>query len=187
MTTLLLRPAAPAAKCAELSFVAALAVADAFEAFGAVGVQLKWPNDVLIGGEKAAGILLESSGVSEGRLDWLAIGFGLNLVWAPEDTPYPATALSAHVASIPKPSTALASLADAWAGWFEAWITEGFSPIREAWLARARGLGETLTARIGSAEIKGIFEGLDPSGALILRTAAGQRTVAAGEVFFPRQ
>jgi BirA family transcriptional regulator, biotin operon repressor / biotin---[acetyl-CoA-carboxylase] ligase len=186
MTTLLLRPEAPAAKCAELSFVAGLAAVDAFEALGGRDVQLKWPNDVLIGGAKAGGILLESSGAASDRLDWLAIGFGLNLAWAPRETPYPATALAEHVALAATPEQALTALAGAWANWFTLWTGHGFAPIRDAWLSRARGLGEPIVARLGNTEIEGVFEDLDPTGALVLRTTSGHRTIAAGEVFFGR-
>ncbi len=188
MTTLLLRPAASPAKAAELSFVAGLAVAEAFEMLVATNIALKWPNDVLIGEAKAAGILLESSGASEGRLDWLALGFGLNLAWAPEGTPYPATSLAAATGTAPPgPEAVLGVLAEAFARQYETWERGGFAPIRAAWLARARGRGERIVARLANAEIEGVFADLDDSGAMILETATGRRAISAGEVFFVRR
>lgn len=185
MATLLLRPDASPAKAAELSFVAGLAVADTFEMLGATSITLKWPNDVLIGEAKAAGILLESSGATEGRLDWLAIGFGLNLAWAPEGTPYPATSLATATAvPPPEPEAVLGVLAAAFARRYETWEREGFAAVRAAWLARARGRGGRLVARLGREEIEGVFLDLDETGALILETAAGRRAISAGEVFF---
>ena len=81
--TLLLRPQAPQAVIGQLSFVAALAVAEMAAQFapGAV-IQVKWPNDVLGNGRKLAGILLESGQDPEGR--WLAIGIGVNLASLPQ-------------------------------------------------------------------------------------------------------
>lgn len=60
----------------------------------------------------------------------------------------------------------------------------GFAPIRNAWLARAARLGEPIIARIGATENRGIFEGIDDSGALILRTGAGRQVIPAADVFF---
>lgn len=185
--TLLLRPKAPPARAAQLSFAAGLAAAETFETLGARNVALKWPNDVLIGEGKAAGILLESSGAMEGRLDWLAIGFGLNLAWAPDGVPYPATCLSAETCMpAPSPEDALGVLAGAFSRYTLAWAAEGFAPIRTAWLAKARGRGEKIVARIGREEIEGVFRDLDEGGALILETSAGPRAISAGEVFFVR-
>jgi BirA family biotin operon repressor/biotin-[acetyl-CoA-carboxylase] ligase len=187
MVTLLLRPDVPPARAAELSFVAALAVADTLSELGAPSVALKWPNDVLIGDAKAAGILLESSAASGGRLDWLAIGVGINLAWAPEGTPYPATCLAAHrAAPAPEPECALAALAKDWSRHYDNWRMNGFPSIREAWLARARGLGEPILARLGDGDIEGVFVDLDERGALIVETASGRRSIAAGDVFFAR-
>jgi BirA family biotin operon repressor/biotin-[acetyl-CoA-carboxylase] ligase len=188
MATLLLRPDVTAARSAELSFVASLAVAETFEALGAPRCALKWPNDVLIGEAKAAGILLEASGAAHGRPDWLAIGFGLNLAWAPAGTPYPATALARHIAAPPPdPESALPVLARGWARHYDTWAREGFAPIRAAWLAGARGLGEPLVARLGTREVSGVFRDLDESGALVLETASGRRVISAGEVLFVRK
>lgn len=187
--TLLLRPALPPAKAAQLSFVAGLAVAETFEALGAASVTLKWPNDVLIAGAKAAGILLESSGPVDGKIEWLAIGFGLNLAWAPQDLPYPATAtaLAQHIgAAPPSPDDALAVLARGWAGLYDTWWRHGLAPIRAAWLERAHGLGQAIVCRLAESEIEGVFEGLDEEGALILRVGQGLRAISAGEVFFKR-
>lgn len=82
--TLLLHPQETAEIAALRSFVAALALADAFEALGVPrgAIGLKWPNDVLLYDSKVAGILLESSGAGRG-LSHLAIGIGVNLTGEP--------------------------------------------------------------------------------------------------------
>jgi BirA family biotin operon repressor/biotin-[acetyl-CoA-carboxylase] ligase len=177
--TLLLRPEAPPAEAAQLSFAAALAVADTASHFApqaAVGV--KWPNDVLANGRKLSGILLEAGS------GWLAIGIGINLAGHPAQTEFPATSLAALGVTPPSPDTALAVLAARFAHWLAVWRAEGFPPLRAAWLARAAGLGAPIRARLPQEERHGAFEGIDASGALLLREPAGVRAITAGEVFF---
>ena len=184
--TLLIAPARPASECAQLSFVTAIAAADAASGFAPnADIKVKWPNDVLANGRKLAGILLESASGGEGTLTFLAIGIGMNLAHFPPGTEFPATSLAALGVSAPSPSAALAQLAAHFAKWYDTWMTSGFSPIREAWLARAAGLGTRIRARLTQEETSGIFEGIDDTGALILREAQGRtRVIAAGEVFF---
>ena len=183
--TLLLRPKRPPAEAAQLSFVAALAAADAIHRFaGGSRVEVKWPNDVLAERQKIAGILLESAS-GEGRLEWLAIGIGINLARHPDGTEFPATSLAALGIPPPNPRDALARLANEWAKWYDIWTVGGFRDIRDAWLARAANLGMRIRARLHKEETAGVFEGIDESGALILREARDRvRVIAAGEVFF---
>jgi BirA family biotin operon repressor/biotin-[acetyl-CoA-carboxylase] ligase len=183
--TLLLSPRKPASECAQLSFAAALAVSDMVAGFGAE-TRVKWPNDVLAPDRKIAGILLESS--SHGGADpaWLAIGMGVNLKCHPPETEFPATSLPALGIAAPDPRDALARLAASFAKWYDLWRAHGFAPIRDAWLARAAGLGSRIRARLHNGETTGVFEGIDASGALLLRETQDRlRIIAAGEVFFP--
>ena len=173
--TLLLRPPA---NFAQLSFAAALAVADTAAHFAPLAlVTVKWPNDVLIGGRKTAGILLEAGD------GWLAVGIGINLASHPEGTEFPATALAAFVTP-PSPEEALAVLAARFAHWYDAWMSQGFETLRTAWLARAGGLGMPIRARLPHETRHGVFEGIDGSGALLLNEQGAVRAIAAGEVFF---
>jgi BirA family biotin operon repressor/biotin-[acetyl-CoA-carboxylase] ligase len=182
--SLILRPAVPAAVAAQLSFVAALAVGDACLAQAPdAAIALKWPNDVLLAGRKLAGILLESQANPAGTLDWLVVGIGINLATYPVDVDYPATALSATGADA-APETVLAALAAAFLLWHQRWREgAGFATIRSAWLARAQGLGQPIRVRLPGSTLEGVFAGLDTDGALLLDAAAGQRRIAAGEVF----
>ena len=184
--TLLLRPEKPIGECAQLSFAAALAVSDMLAPFAPhAGLALKWPNDVLANGRKIAGILLESESKTDGTAAWLAIGIGVNLTAYPQDTEFPAISLAASGAKAPAPKDALLYLAAAFAKWYEVWRTAGFAPVREAWLARASGLGTRIRARLAREEIVGVFQGMDDSGALLLGLPGGSvRAIAAGEVFF---
>jgi BirA family transcriptional regulator, biotin operon repressor / biotin---[acetyl-CoA-carboxylase] ligase len=182
--TLLIRPNRPAAECAQLSFAAALAVADMLTRHGAE-VSLKWPNDVLAAEKKISGILLESESGPDGMAAWLSIGIGINLAASPEDTEFPATSLKALGATPSSPKDALLDLADAFAKWYDAWRRGGFAPVREGWLARAHGLGKRIRVRLAKEEVTGVFRDVDDSGALVLGLPQGlTRTVSAGEVFF---
>jgi BirA family biotin operon repressor/biotin-[acetyl-CoA-carboxylase] ligase len=68
--------------------------------------------------------------------------------------------------------------------WWERWETLGFQAIRNAWLARAKGVGEEIIVNLSNERLHGIFETLDHDGALVLRTSEGQRHITAGDVFF---
>ena len=187
--TLLAATELPPAEAAQLSFVAGLAVADLALAYvPEAAVSLKWPNDMLLGGAKASGILIESGPQSNGGL-WLAVGVGINLAHAPEGLGYPATSLAAHLrpgARTPTPEAALEQLAGHMAERVRQWLDDGFVAVRAAWLARAAGIGQTCTARMGDGSaVQGVAEGLDIDGALLLRMDDGQvRRISAGDVFF---
>ncbi|HTK80019.1 MAG TPA: biotin--[acetyl-CoA-carboxylase] ligase [Rhizomicrobium sp.] len=185
MSTLLINPHRPAAECAQLSFVAAIASADTVAHFAPpADVKVKWPNDVLANGGKISGILLESASAG-GEPYFLAIGIGINLAHFPPDTEFPATALTALGLPAPPVEAALTQLAAHFAKWYDIWRGQGFSPIRDAWLARAANLGSRIRARLTNEETSGVFEGIDEAGALLLRETAGRtRAIAAGEVFF---
>ena len=175
-----------AAEAAQVSFVAALAVAELADAcVGASRVALKWPNDPLVMGLKASGILVESGAFAAGGL-WLAVGIGVNLVHSPKVAERPATSFAEHMQnSPPEPREALNLLAAAFDRWLVRWQAEGFAPIAAAWTARAHGLGEPCVARLPGEEVHGVAEGLDPDGALRLRLDDGQiRRITAGDVFF---
>lgn len=179
--TLLLRPAVPAAIVGQLSFAAALAVADMAACFAPdAAITVKWPNDVLAGGRKLAGILLEG----DAGAGWLAIGIGVNLASFPEGTEFPATSLAQQGITPPLPDEALSLLASRFAHWYDCWMSEGFQSLRAAWLARAAQLGAPIRARLPHETQEGVFEGIDDGGALLLNQGGRLRAIAAGEVFF---
>ncbi len=174
-----------AARRALRSFVAALALWDALGlAMGRdAGLELKWPNDVLLNGGKVAGILLESDA------DTLAIGFGVNLLAVPpraslEPAAMPAVSLIGETGLRVAPEQFLSTLATRYALREEQFDTLGFTPIRTAWLARAARLGQKVSARLAGATHEGIFETIDAEGMLVLSTPQGRHRIAAGDVFF---
>lgn len=184
--TLVMRPTEAPEVVALRSFVTSLALHDAFaELTGSdAGLALKWPNDVLLNGGKVAGILLE--GLSNGGL---AIGIGVNLIAAPDASQvepgavHPVSLLAETGVRI-TPQQMLDALVTAYATREEAFRTYGFAPIREAWMARAARIGETVTARTAKDSHVGVFETVDADGQLVLNTAQGRMTIAAADVFF---
>ena len=163
-------------------------------------VQVKWPNDVLVGGRKLAGILLESdmapadAAAAPGRnpagaasVAALVVGVGINIGHAPEGTEFPATSLAREGAA----ELAVAAVLDIFLGrfgfWYRRWRREGLTPVRAAWLARAAGLGGPVTVRLHRETLCGSFIGLDGDGTLLLDPDGGGpvRRIAAGDVFFP--
>lgn len=186
--TYLMRPNVPVADAAVFGFIAANAVAQTCEAYiGDADIKIKWPNDVQIGGAKTAGILLETGHV-DGKL-WLAVGIGINLISAPDGTPYPVTNLGAHIDSddpedIPDPMAALAILANRFKTGVTHYMAGGFASVREAWLSRAAGLGETVSATSPDGKVTGTLIDLTLKGELQVRLPDGRDTlISSGEVF----
>lgn len=188
--TLVLKPTEPPETVALRSFAAALALRDALVAVTGLpgSFALKWPNDVLCNGGKLAGILLESQGLS-GPDPVLCIGIGINLIAAPDpDQVEPGAlrpvSLLAETGLRITPEAFLDALAPAYAQWEATFHTEGFAPLRAAWLAHAARLGEPIRARTGSETHEGRFDGIDADGNLILATPQATLAIPAAEVFF---
>ncbi|MEL7171468.1 MAG: biotin--[acetyl-CoA-carboxylase] ligase [Pseudomonadota bacterium] len=188
------RPGLTPERAALSTFATSLAVADTVSAFlpdGAARVTLKWPNDVLVGGRKVAGILLESSVGQGGKVAWLVIGMGVNLAAAPpegEIRPGGAapTSLAAEGAKPASPAEALAVLGAALPRWLTSLEAEGFEAVRAPWLARAGHLGQTIGAGLARERLEGVFEDVDETGALVLRTREGAvRHISAADIYFP--
>lgn len=163
-----------------LALVAAVALHEVAVAFAPeAAILIKWPNDLLAGGAKLSGILLEREGEA------VIVGFGVNLASHPEGTPRPATSFAALTGAAPDPAIFLETLADAFARWLGRWRGEGLAPVRSAWLAAAHPPGTALATHTASgAWVEGLFEGLDSAGALRLRLPGGDvQLIHAGDVF----
>jgi BirA family transcriptional regulator, biotin operon repressor / biotin---[acetyl-CoA-carboxylase] ligase len=181
-TFLLTEPSAPP-DAPQLAFVAALALHDAVSlAAPQLGplLKVKWPNDLLLGVKKLAGILIE--GESEPVLA-AAIGIGVNCTSHPSGTAYPATDLAAAGAHV-VPEQLLASLAGSMQRRLGQWQRgQGFASVRADWLKRAAGLGQAIQVRLPERELSGRFQGLDEAGRLLVEGPDGVASVTAGEVF----
>lgn len=185
--TYVFKPKGNAATAALRSFSAANALYEALALkIDRDRLALKWPNDVLLNGGKVAGILLESTG-TQGRLDWLAIGIGVNLTHVPptvQDAMFPPVCLVGEGGESTDTDELLSILASNMETEERIFAELGFAPIRENWLRRAARLGEVITARTARDEITGTFETVDEAGQLVLRTPKGQVAIPAADVFF---
>ncbi|MGE0564554.1 MAG: biotin--[acetyl-CoA-carboxylase] ligase [Pseudolabrys sp.] len=182
--TLLLTEPAPPARAPQLSFVAALAVHDAIteRTPGLTDrLALKWPNDVLVGGKKVAGLLIEAENAP---VFSVAIGVGINCVSHPDGTPFPATDLAVERATV-SADTLFAALSRTMAARLAQWQAGAdFPAIRRDWLVRAAGIGEMLQVRLPDRELTGRFMGLDDHGRLLVQPESGPHLkITAGEVF----
>ena len=188
--TLVLPVSGSAADAALRSFVASLALRDAFVAATGqdAAFALKWPNDVLLRGGKVAGILLENAG-QRGGMTHLAIGIGVNLAAAPraeqvEEGAVRPVSLRAELGMSITPEAFLELLASAFARYETQFQTYGFAPIRTAWMAHAARLGEVITARTARDEWQGTFREVDETGQLVLETSQGRIAIPAADVYF---
>jgi BirA family transcriptional regulator, biotin operon repressor / biotin---[acetyl-CoA-carboxylase] ligase len=180
--TLLLTDPAPASAAPQLGFAAGLALHDAATATApALGqLALKWPNDMLCGGRKIAGILIEGEGAPLA----VAVGIGVNCRHHPAATEFPATDFAAEGVDV-SAEALFGRLAAAMSRRLAQWDRGAdFAAIRAAWIERAQGLGRPVRVRLAEREVTGVVEGIDPAGRLLLRLDNGAlEAIAAGEVF----
>lgn len=184
--SVLLRESLPLQQAAGFALLAGLALLEALERFipaEGAKLQLKWPNDVLLEGRKLGGVLINTGAGESDRLAFLVIGFGANLAIAPSLPDRPTAALAELIAPPAPEAVAHAVLAQL-GHWRSRREHEGWSAIRTAWLARAHPLRSRLTVRVGDEIVAGEFAGLTEGFALVLKTEAGIRSLATGEILF---
>ncbi len=192
--TLVLTPERAESEWPHLCFVLSLAIAETLKIILRNKAQLhvKWPNDVLVGGRKICGILLETHQTKAGKKVML-VGFGVNCRHHPEGGLFPATDLVFEGVSQSNatPEVILAFILQQFEPLYQNWLTLGLKNIRPAWLNLAKNLGETITIRVsdflpGGGKICGTFLDVDEeSGALLLKEEDGLvHRITHGDVFF---
>jgi BirA family biotin operon repressor/biotin-[acetyl-CoA-carboxylase] ligase len=166
------------ATSAQLAFVSAVAVVETLAPIIHDGGELtcKWPNDILLDGKKIGGILLESfetADLTPGQnrlVRWVVIGIGVNIDSCPENTDIPATYLKAAGVEIISAKIVLSRFIHHFITEYDIWAKRGFAPIQ---------------VRLPKETHSGIFEGIDTSGQLLLKSSKGKRmALSAGDVFW---
>jgi BirA family transcriptional regulator, biotin operon repressor / biotin---[acetyl-CoA-carboxylase] ligase len=161
--------------------IGGLSLAAGVGLFVAVGdpAMLKWPNDLLLNGAKVAGILMERTG------NMVAIGFGINLVSAPEIAGRKTTSLLVDGLTTYTRSEMLDRLSQ-WVPWAVGmWRIKGTPAMARRWEDEAIGRGTALTTALpDGTQVNGVYDGLTDEGAMRLRLADGAvRVIHAGDVF----
>lgn len=172
------------ARLAGLSLAVGVALAQALEACGVTGVELKWPNDVLLNGGKVGGVLIELEAQRDGL--WAVMGVGLNLFLPDvegEDFLHPPAALADALSSPPDRQAILAQLLLGLANTLDRFAAGGFSALREDWQKRHAWQGRQVRLLdSGRVDREGRCLGADTDGALLLETPAGIERCFSGDV-----
>jgi len=186
-SSLLLIDPAPGERLGSLPLAVAVAVHQAVRMVlpsSAEPLEIKWPNDILIGRKKTCGILIEGERLADGR-HAVVIGIGINVSVMPDHPLYPVTCLREQGAAAgPEELFAhlFASMADALRIWDQG---RGIGAITALWREAACGIGEKITVNLPDRTIPGRFAGIDDNGLLMLDTGEGRIIpIAAGDVFF---
>jgi BirA family biotin operon repressor/biotin-[acetyl-CoA-carboxylase] ligase len=189
LLSLVFRPAMAPAQVQRLTMICGLAVVEAIQSETGLAAGLKWPNDIMIGGAKAGGILTEI-GLGGDHVDYAIVGIGLNVnldpAQLPRDLLMEATSLAhAQGESVPRLPLLWALLQGVESRYLA--LQAGRSPHGE-WAERLVTLGQAVTVALGEGVVQGIAEGVDADGALLVRSAdGGLRRVLAGDVTRQRQ
>jgi BirA family biotin operon repressor/biotin-[acetyl-CoA-carboxylase] ligase len=183
--SVILRPNFVPDKAPAISIVAAIALADTFAKWVAADVQIKWPNDVWIGGRKVAGILTELS-ADRKKVHHIVVGIGINVNHTrgqiPEELSQIATSLRQAVRKPVRRIEVLQLFLKNFEREFRLYEEHGLSKSHGKVRRYSALIGQPVAVRIGRKIIEGTAEDIDTDGRLILRTAAGVVPVTAGEV-----
>jgi BirA family biotin operon repressor/biotin-[acetyl-CoA-carboxylase] ligase len=185
-TSLILKPPILPVNAFQLTFLSAVAVARAIEASIATPPFIKWPNDILLGSKKVAGLLNEMSAETE-RVNFVILGIGVNLNMLPEQFPedlrYPATSLAIESGRKINRLQFARQLLESLDALYTDYLSNGYGPIRDEWVARCGMIGLQVAVSGTSEQIEGIATGIDDSGALLVKKESGViARVLAGDV-----
>ncbi len=183
--SLLLVDPAEARFAPELGFVAGLALARAVGRVAGVSgsVHIKWPNDLVHGGAKFAGVLVEATQLPGGAFACV-LGFGVNCRSHPSGLDYQSTHIGSFSSVRPSPAELFKVLSSHAVKTLALWDRgRNFAAVREAWLAMALPRGSPLTVKTPLSRKHGRFETIDDRGRLVLSTPSGSIIVDAADVF----
>ncbi|MDX1917243.1 MAG: biotin--[acetyl-CoA-carboxylase] ligase [Rickettsiaceae bacterium] len=172
---------------AQLSFVTSLALENAISSllkmYNTDGlIQLKWPNDILLNDHKIAGILLETGGLNN---NFIVIGVGVNICRSPLIADKKITDLYKEGLVSAEKNEIMNRFMSNFSILYANWLEEGFLPIRDKWLKKAKGIGKIISINTGSSRISGKFLDIDFKGQARIGVSSGQvHSVNTGEIFF---
>ena len=176
--SMLLRPEMSLMNASQITLLSAVAVLDALHQIGAKGAQVKWPNDILIGGRKLCGILAESCVNTEGDPDFVILGIGLNVSLREDEFPEELRSIATSLFEAGCGGVCRKQLVEAilsnFALWWSRWCEEGFDPVAKAWVAQSCTLGRTVEFEIPDFSGVGDIVGLGPDGCLLIRERGGR-------------
>jgi BirA family biotin operon repressor/biotin-[acetyl-CoA-carboxylase] ligase len=175
LLSVLLRPAVPAGHVSQLSLVASLAVTDALAAAAGVAGCIRWPNDVLVGGSKISGILPDAVCGTDGRVEHAIVGIGINLDqrFFPRELAGQATSLRLLTGRAHDSAHVEAAVLTALGVRYDAWLSEGFGALRDAWRSRSSTIGTRVGLPDGG---DGVAVDVDGDGALLVDVGGGTLT-----------
>jgi len=185
--SVVLRPAIMPHEAPQLTFLSAVAVARAIEQTTDLKPEIKWPNDVLVGGRKVAGLLNEMSSETDG-INFIILGIGVNLNMTadqfPNDLRHPATSLLLESGSRVCRSRFAAVMLNELDKLYEDFLCNGFDPVRGEWQRRCNANGRVVSVSDTGCESKsGIFVGIDSDGALLMRSGDDRiERIVSGDV-----
>ncbi len=182
--SIVLKPECAVSAAGQLSFVTSLALCHVLdEVLTKPSIQiLKWPNDILLNGDKCAGILLETDISQSGNVNWVVVGVGLNISQSPPDM---GAALKDHSDKHLDIANIRDRFFEKFNQYYQQWQAQGFAPIRTLWLKKSYKVGAPVSVKTGNSLVTGRFHDIDGAGNLIvLDKDAKKKVISAGEVFF---
>lgn len=184
----LLRPNRSVQETGQLSILIGAALGKALSSYAEdlSILRLKWPNDVMLGGKKCAGILIETGTAPDGTLNWVAVGIGVNIRTSPVIPDRETTCLADFISEdmLPAIKTVRDLILSEVLQLSRLWNTEGFDPIRHIWMNMSYSVGTSVNVKLEHTLKTGLFENIDKTGALILKQSDDHLiTVTAGEIF----
>ena len=186
--SVILRPKIPPQQASLITLMAAVATSDAIEKFSGLHPSIKWPNDILLGNRKVAGLLNEIHSETD-RIHFVVLGIGVNLnvdtETMPEEIRKSATSVKEEAGQAVSRKAFLQCLLSEVEKWYSVFLKEGGGAIVRAWGERARIEGKAVKVTSFGETLAGTAVGIDPYGALLLKTESGeQKRVVAGDVSY---
>ncbi len=184
--SILLRPQIPVQQAPQLTFLSAVTVAETLNDLYQLPARVKWPNDILVGGAKIAGLLNEMNAETE-QIHFVILGIGVNLNMTaeqfPEDILYPATSVLLETGKTIDRAEFIRSLLTKLDGYYSEFLREGFVPIRRRWESLCELMNSRVQVDQNPGILQGMVVGLDADGALRLQLDDGRvERILAGDV-----